>query len=164
MGEKYTLFDIGDDLKDLYLMAGDPEADPDVLQDTIEAVMGALEVKSCGYVNVIKQLEMEAKQAKEVAQMFTDKAKVRENNIKRMKEALKTVMEQTDQEQIAAGAFTIKLQRNGGVQPLVITGDVPQNMTKVIVEPDGDKIRAFLKENECEWAHLEERGKHIVIK
>ena len=96
--------------------------------------------------------------------MFADKAKVRENNIKRMKEALKTVMEQTDKDQIAAGAFTIKLQKNGGVQPLKITGDVPQNMTKVIVEPDTDRIREFLKDNECEWAHLEERGKHIVIK
>ena len=164
MNEKYTLFDIGEDLRDLYLMAGDPDVDPEVIQDTIEAVMGGLEVKSAGYVNVIKQLEMEAKQAKEVAQAFSDKAKVRENNIKRMKEALKTVMEQTEQDQIAAGSFTIKLQKNGGVQPLKITGDVPQNMTKVIVEPDADKIREFLKDNECEWAHLEERGRHIVIK
>ena len=164
MSEKYTLFDIGEDLKDLYLMAGDPDADPQTIQDSIDSVMGMLEVKSGGYVNVIKQLEMEAKQAKDVAQMFADKAKVRENNIKRMKEALKTVMEQTGQEQISAGDFTIKLQKNGGVQPLKITGEVPQNMTKVIVEPDTDKIRDFLKENECEWAHLEERGKHIVIK
>ena len=164
MNDRYTLFDIGEDLKDLYLMAGDPDADPEIIQDSIDSVMGMLEVKSCGYVNVIKQLEMEAKQAKEVAQMFADKAKVRENNIKRMKEALKTVMEQTDKDQIAAGAFTIKLQKNGGVQPLKITGDVPQNMTKVIVEPDTDRIREFLKDNECEWAHLEERGKHIVIK
>lgn len=159
-----TLFEIVDDMQELYEMATDPEVDPEVFQDTLEGLKGMLEVKACGYVNVIKQLDMEAKQAKEVAKMFSDKAKVRENNIKRMKDVLKMAMESTDQETMAAGAFTIKLQKNGGLQPLVIDGEVPQNMTKVIVEPDGDKIREFLKDNKCEWAHLEERGKHVVIK
>ena len=165
MSEKYTLFDIGEDLRDLYLMAGDPEVDPEVIQDSIDAVTGALEVKSCGYVNVIKQLEMEARQAKEVSQLFADKAKVRENNIKRMKDALKTVMEQTDKSQIAAGAFTIKLQKNGGKEPLKITGDVPDSLCKVTIEPDSDKIREYLQEHsDCEFAHLEPRGTHVVIK
>ena len=53
MSDRYTLFDIGEDLKDLYLMAGDPDADPEIIQDSIDSVMGMLEVKSCGYVNVI---------------------------------------------------------------------------------------------------------------
>ena len=159
-----TLFEIVDDMKELYELATDPEVDPKVFEDTLEGLIGMLEVKSWGYVNVIKQLDMEAKQAKEVSKMFADKAKVRENNIKRMKEALQTALEAQDKTEMVAGAFTIKLQKNGGVQPLVITGDVPQNMTKVIIEPDTDKIREYLKDNEVEWAHLEERGKHIVIK
>ena len=159
-----TLFDITEDFRSLYELATDPECDEQVFQDTLEGLMGELEVKSCGYTQVIKQLDMEAKQAKEVSQMFADKAKVRENHIKRMKEALKMAMETAGTDQIAAGAFTIKLQNNGGLQPLKITGEVPDNMTKVIVEPDTDRIREFLKDNECEWAHLEERGKHIVIK
>lgn len=159
-----TLFDITEDFRSLYELATDPECDEQVFQDTLEGLMGELEIKSCGYVNVIKQLDMEAKQAKEVSQMFADKAKVRENHIKRMKEALKMAMETAGTDQIAAGAFTIKLQKNGGLQPLKITGEVPDNMTKVIVEPDTDRIREYLKDNECEWAHLEERGKHIVIK
>ena len=159
-----TLFDITEDFRSLYELATDPECDEQVFQDTLEGLMGELEVKSCGYTQVIKQLDMEAKQAKEVSQMFADKAKVRENHIKRMKETLKMAMETAGTDQIAAGAFTIKLQKNGGLQPLKITGEVPDNMTKVIVEPDTDRIREFLKDNECEWAHLEERGKHIVIK
>lgn len=159
-----TLFDITEDFRSLYELATDPECDEQVFQDTLEGLMGELEIKSCGYVNVIKQLDMEAKQAKEVSQMFADKAKVRENHIKRMKEALKMAMETAGTDQIAAGAFTIKLQKNGGLQPLKITGEVPDNMTKVVVEPDTERIREYLKDNECEWAHLEERGKHIVIK
>ena len=73
-------------------------------------------------------------------------------------------MVQLDKKDLPAEAFTFKIQKNGGMQPLKIDGEVPQNMTKVIVEPDNDKIREFLKENTCDWAHLEERGSHIVIK
>ena len=159
-----TLFEIVDDYQNLYELATDPDTDPEVFNDTLEAIKGALEVKSYGYVNVIKQLEMEAKQADEVSEMFKAKAEVRKNNIKRMKEMLKSALETTNQESLTAGAYTIKLQKNGGVQPLVIDGDVPQNMTKVIVEPDNAKIREYLKDHLCEWAHLEPRGKHIVIK
>lgn len=159
-----TLFEIVDDYQNLYELATDPDTDPEVFNDTLEAIKGALEVKSSGYVNVIKQLEMEAKQADEVSEMFKAKAEVRKNNIKRMKEMLKSALEATNQESLTAGAYTIKLQKNGGVQPLVIDGNVPQNMTKVIVEPDNAKIREYLKDHSCEWAHLEERGKHIVIK
>ena len=159
-----TLFEIVDDYQNLYELATDPDTDPEVFNDTLEAIKGALEVKSVGYVNVIKQLEMEAKQADEVSEMFKAKAEVRKNNIKRMKEMLKSALEATNQDSLTAGAYTIKLQKNGGVQPLVIDGDVPQNMTKVIVEPDNAKIREYLKDHSCEWAHLEERGKHIVIK
>ena len=159
-----TLFEIVDDYQNLYELATDPDTDPEVFNDTLEAIKGALEVKSSGYVNVIKQLEMEAKQADEVSEMFKAKAEVRKNNIKRMKEMLKSALEATNQESLPAGAYTIKLQKNGGVQPLVIDGDVPQNMTKVIVEPDNAKIREYLKNHSCEWAHLEERGKHIEIK
>lgn len=159
-----SIFDISGEMQELYLMGTDPDVDPQVFEDTLEALKGELEIKSCGYVQVIKQLDMEAKQAEEVSKAFADKAKVRKNNIKRMKEALQFVMETNDMTEMPAGAFTIKLQKNGGVAPLEITGEVPQNMTKVIVEPDNDKIREYLKGNECDWAHLGERGQHIVIK
>lgn len=159
-----TLFDIVGEFQQLYDMASDGECDEQIFNDTLESLVGELEVKGAGYVSVIKQLEMEAKQADEVAKAFMDKKKVRENHIKRMKEALKNAMETTGISQVDAGNFTIKLQKNGGLAPLKITGEVPQSMTKVIVEPDPEKIREFLKDNECEWAHLEERGQHVVIK
>ena len=159
-----TLFELVDEMQELYDMATDPEIDPEVLDGSIESVMGAIEVKACGYANLLKQLEMEQKQAEMVSQSFADKAKVRKNNIKRMKEALMLAMDRLEKKELSAGAFTIKLQKNGGLQPLKIDGEVPQNMTKIIVEPDNDKIRAYLKDNTCDWAHLEERGQHIVIK
>lgn len=159
-----SIFDISGEMQELYLLSTDPDVDPQVFADTLEALKGELEVKSCGYIQVIKQLDMEAKQADEVSKAFAEKAKIRKNNIKRMKETLQWVMEAQGMTEMPAGAWTIKLQKNGGVAPLEITGEVPQNMTKVIVEPDNDKIREYLKDNTCDWAHIGERGQHIVIK
>lgn len=161
---RYTLFELVDEMQELYDMATDPDTDPEVLEGSIESVMGAIQVKSCAYANLIKQLEMEQNQAEMVSKAFADKARVRKNNVKRLKEALMIAMDKLDMTALPAGAFTFKIAKNGGLQPLKIDGEVPQNMTKVIVEPDNDKIREFLKDNECEWAHLEERGRHIVIK
>lgn len=159
-----TLFDITAEFQQLYEMATDPECDEEVFAGTLEALTGELEIKASGYTNVIKQLEMEAKQADEIAKSFQDKKKVRENHIKRMKEALKGAMETIGVDKIEADPFTIKLQKNGGLQPLKITGDIPPEMMKVIYEPDNDRIREFLEENDAEWGYLEERGTHIVIK
>lgn len=161
---RYTLFELVDEMQELYDMATDPDTDPEVLEGSIESVLGAIQVKSCAYANLIKQLEMEQNQAEMVSKAFADKARVRKNNVKRLKEALMIAMDKLDMTALPAGAFTFKIAKNGGLQPLKIDGEVPQNMTKVIVEPDNDKIREFLKDNECEWAHLEERGRHIVIK
>ena len=164
MGMKQTLFDLTDEMQELYEMSTDPDIDPEVLENSIVSVISAIKIKSTGYANLIKQLEMEQKQAEMVSQAFADKARVRKNNIKRLKEYLMIAMDKLDTSALPAGAFTFKIQKNGGVQPLKIDGEVPQNMTKVIVEPDNDKIREFLKDNTCDWAHLEERGRHIVIK
>lgn len=159
-----TLFELVDEMQELYDLAIDSETDPELLEGSIESVMSAIELKACGYANLIKQLEMEQKQAEMVSQAFATKAKTRENSIKRMKEALLFAMDQLGKKDLPAGAFTFSIHGNGGLQPLKIDGEVPQNMTKVIVEPDTKKIREFLKDNACEWAHLEPRGRHVVIK
>ena len=105
-----------------------------------------------------------AHSAEEIAKAYNAVAKSRKNHIKQMKDALLYAMDNLDLTEMPAGDLTIKIKKNGGVQPLVITGDVPESMNKVIIEPDNDKIREILKDNEVGWAHLEPRGRHIEIK
>lgn len=160
-----TLFELTDEFQWLHEMATDPDVDPDVFSDTLEALTGELEVKGRGYVSVIKQLEMEAKQAKEISQQFADKQKTRENHIKQMKEALLFAMTKIGIDQIEAGEWTIKVQKNGGLQPMVIDGEVPENFKRITIDDDKEKIRKALENGEeLDFAHLEERGKHITIK
>ena len=163
-----TLFDMTAEMEQLYAMATEDEFGLDeeqVFQDTIEGLMGEIEVKGAGYVAVINQLDMEAKKAEEMSKAFNMKALRRKDSINRMKQALKECMTRMDLKEIEAGDYTIKLQKNGGKQPLVIDGDVPESMCKVILEPDNDRIRAEIEDGKkLPYAHLTERGQHIVIK
>ena len=162
---KATLFDIVGEFQELYNLATSEEIEAEeAFIDTLESLKGELEAKSSGYVAVINRLESEQARAEEIAKAYSAVAKSRKNAIKRMKDTLLLAMDSLDKTEMPAGDLTIKIKKNGGLQPLVIDGEVPDNMMKVIVEPDNDKIRTFLKDNECEWAHLEERGRHIEIK
>lgn len=170
-----TLFNIVGEFQQLYDLstAVNIESDPEQAQlfaDTLEALSGELEVKAEGYVYVINQLEMEAERCKQLEFEWEMKKKVRENSVKRLKQALLGAMQTLGKDELPAGDYKLKVVGNGGKRPLVIddTTKVPDSLTKITVEPDKDRIRAFLEsldENDvCEFAHLEERGKHVAIR
>jgi len=159
-----TLFDLKGEFQALYELAIS-EDDDQAFMDTLEALRGELEVKAGGYVHVIKTLEMEMNECENVLDAFARKKKTRANAVKRMKEALIDAMDVAGVDNIPAGEYTLKIAKNGGLQPLKIDGDVPDNFTKVKIEPDNDLIRkALLDGEELEFAHLEPRGRHLNIK
>jgi len=159
-----TLFDLKGEFQALYELAIS-EDDDQAFMDTLEALRGELEVKAGGYVHVIKQLEMEADECDKVIDAFKQKKTSRANAVKRMKEALIDAMDVAGVDNIPAGEYTLKIAKNGGLQPLKIDSDVPDNFTKVKIEPDNDLIRkALLDGEELEFAHLEPRGRHLNIK
>ena len=159
-----SLYDLTGEFKALYELAINDE-DPQAFLDTLEGLKGELEVKAGGYVHVIKQLTMEADECDKLIDAFTAKKSARMNNVKRMKEALIDAMDAAGIDSLKAGEFNLKISKNGGLQPMKITGEVPDSYTKVIVEPDTKKIRDALANGEAlEFAHLEERGRHLNIK
>lgn len=158
-----SLYDIESDFLALYELAT-TEGDEQAFLDTLEALKGELEVKAGGYVHVIKQLEMEADECDKVIDAFKAKKATRTNNVKRMKEALMQAMDIAGVDKLPAGEYTLKIAKNGGLQPLVL-GEVPDNYMKVKLEPDTDKIRKALNDGEdLSFARLEERGRHLCIK
>ena len=162
-----SLFEITTEFQRLYELATDEEIDEEAFAGTLESLIGELEVKSAGYVHVIKTLEMEEQKAAEVEEAFKRKKEIRQKRIKKLKDAVRDAMLLTDQKEIQAGDFTIKLKGNGGQQPLVIDKpeDIPDTCKIIKYENDNKKIREYLENHkDCSWAHLEERGKHIEIK
>lgn len=159
-----SLYDLKGEFKALYELAINDE-DQQAFLDTLEGLKGELEVKAGGYVHVIKQLMMEADECDKLIDAFTAKKSARMNNVKRMKEALIDAMDAAGIDSLKAGEFNLKISKNGGLQPMKITGEVPDSFTKVVVEPDNKKIRDALANGESlEFAHLEERGRHLNIK
>lgn len=160
-----SLFEITSDMQTLYEMLTDPDADVQAVRDTLDGMMGELEVKASGYIAVLEQMDMEQKKAEEMYKFFKEKADARKNGIKRMKDAIKWAMINLNLDKIEAGNYTIKLQANGGKLPLQIIGEVPDNFKRIIYEDDTELIRKHLENGETlGFAYLEERGKHVVIK
>lgn len=160
-----SLFEITSDMQTLYDMLTDPDADVQAVRDTLDGMMGELEVKASGYIAVLEQMDMEQKKAEEMYKFFKEKADARKNGIKRMKDAIKWAMINLNLDKIETGNYTIKLQSNGGKLPLQIIGEVPDNFKRIIYEDDTELIRKHLENGETlGFAYLEERGKHVVIK
>ena len=162
-----TLYDIqGEFLRFYEVMVG--QEDEEVFNDTLEALKGDLQTKAVGYAHIIKQLEMESEECDRIIAEFAEKQNRRDTAVKRMKEAILEVMETAKIDTLTAGEYTFKIHGNGGKQPMTIdTEKVPEDMkrTTITVEPDKAKIRMYLEAgHEVDWAKLEPRGKHVVIK
>lgn len=160
-----TLMELSREYLELLEIAQDPEVDEQILIDTIAGISGEIEVKAGGYVAVMNHLEGRAAMYEKEAERLTGAAKAYRKNRDRIKERLKYAMEQMHLEKIETDYNVIKIQKNGGVQPMEITGVVPQNYKKVVLENDNEKIRKDLQAGvELTFAHLKERGTHLVIK
>lgn len=159
-----TLYDIKGEYLRLYEMVTE---DDEALTDTLESLNLDLSDKSEGYVAVIKQLEMEADECDKVIEAFQAKKKQRQNSVKRLKEALLSAMDIANLSEIKAGAWTLKVAKNGGKNPVEIPDEskVPENYMRIKYEIDKDLIRKALEEGkELSFATLGERGRHLNIK
>lgn len=161
-----SLMSLSSDFRELLELAQDPEIDEQALCDTMEAIAGEIKIKAGGYVAVIRHLEGRADMYEEEAERLTKNAKVFRKNVERIKERLKYAMIQMDMKEIQTDYNVIKVVKNGGIQPLKITGKVPENYMKekkTMVE-DNEKIRKDLNAGvELSFAHLEERGTRLKI-
>ena len=161
-----SLFNIVGEFNELYEMATSEEEQAEqVFIDTLDSLKGELTEKAAGYVSVMNRLDMEMKKAEEIEKRYKAIKEARKNAIQRMKDACMWACENLNVTEIDAGDMTIKVKNNGGQLPIIIEGEVPQNLCKVTIEPDKALIREYLKDHpECEFAHIGERGKHIEVK
>lgn len=162
-----NLFDIVGEFNELYQMATSEEEQAEqVFIDTLESLKGELTQKAAGYVAVMNRLDMEMKKAEEIEKRYKAIKESRKNAIQRMKDACLWACDELGVKEIDAGDMTIKVKNNGGQLPLIIDKpeSVPENLTKITIEPDKAKIREYVENNECDFAHIGERGRHIEVK
>jgi uncharacterized small protein (DUF1192 family) len=135
--------------------------------DTLEAVLGEIEVKADGYAVVLAEIEGRINTVnREIGRLEAIESAL-SNTRRRMIDRLKTAMENIGKKEIKTDLHRFKIVGNGGKQPLDINeGCVPEEYLKTEVKqvPDKDKIRKALESGEClTFAHLEDRGTHLKI-
>lgn len=159
-----TLYELTDDYKRL-LESGLDEEDEQCFLDTLEAVLGSIEVKADNFATVMSEFSTQSDAIDKEIKRLTERKRVLDNSVKRMKEALLKAMNAMGKKEIKTSLHTFRIQKNGGKQPLEITGDVPDNFKRIVYENDTDRIRAALENGELlSFAVLKERGEHVRVK
>lgn len=161
------LYELTNDLLILQEMLEDSVED-EALADTLEAVQGEYEFKLESYCKIIKNLEADMEALKSEAKRLTDKRKLLENNIERLKKAMFDSMKATGTNKVKGKLFTVAIQKNGGKLPVIVdveTTYLPDELVKVTESPDLEAIAKLLESGkECSYAHFGERGESLRIK
>ena len=161
-----NLYEITGDLLTLQAMLEDSVEDQ-VLLDTLDAVQGEYEIKLESYCKVIKNLEADIEALKNEAKRLTDKRKLLENNIDRLKKAMFDSMKATGTTKVKSGVFTVAIQKNGGKLPVIVdveTAYLPKELVKVVESPDLEAIAKLIDSGNTQYAHYGERGESLRIK
>ena len=153
-----SLYELTNDWLQLMDMLEDG-ADEDVINDTLEGLDYEIEQKADGYARVIRNLEADAAGLKTEIDRMTDRKRVIENNITRLKKNLQEAMEMTGKVKFKTDLFSFNIQNNTPSVVIDNIDDIPIEYV-VLQEPkiDKKKIAADIKAGVdlSYFAHLEQ--------
>lgn len=161
------LFNLVGQYREVYDMLTDPEIDEQIVKDTLEGIMGEIEVNAAQLVPIINKLDMEIDTCKKQADEWTARKRIRENSLARLKQMIVTVMDAAGIKELAAGDVTFKTQNAGGQLAIDFVDGVtvPEKYTKLTIETDKALVRKALDAGEeLDFAHFAPRGRILKIK
>ena len=106
-----SLFDLSTDYQQVYDLIAEQE-DEQILKDTLASINDAIEDKADGYVAVIKTLEGDNKAIDEEIKRLRQRKTSNQNGVKRLKESLQEVMEQTGKEKFKTALNSYSISNN----------------------------------------------------
>lgn len=106
-----SLFNLKDNYKQVYELIAEQE-DEQILKDTLDSINDALEDKADGYVAVIKSLETDNNAIDEEIKRLKQRKTSNDNGIKRLKETLQQVMEETGKEKFKTALNSYSIANN----------------------------------------------------
>ena len=161
------LYELTADVMTLQEMLEGELDDEQMLLDTLEGVQYEYEYKLEQYAKVIRNLEADANAYKVEANRLTERRRVIENNIDRLKKHMFDSMKATGINKVKGTVLNVSIQKNGGKLPVVLDCDVkdlPDHLVKVEESANLEAIRKALDSGECEFAHYGDRGESLRIK
>jgi len=156
-----SLYELTGEYLQLMEMMEDPELDPQTLADTMEGIEGELEVKAENYAKMMRSLDSDVAGLKAEEERLRNRRQTIENNIKRMKQALQSMMEITGKVKFKTDLFSFGIQNNPA--SVVLDEQYIENIPEEYLkyrdpEVDKAKIKEDLKagKNLEGIAHLEQ--------
>lgn len=160
-----TLYEMNTEYIELLCLSEDPEVDPQLIADTMEAIEGEYTDKVENYGKVIRQLEHDAAALDYEAKRLKNRKDSIEASIKRMKAAIKESMELRGESKVDTQLFKFSIRKNPA--SVVIDDESRVAHDYMIPQPpkiDKKAIKAAIDEGfEFDWAHLEQ-GTSLSIK
>ena len=147
------------------------ETDPAALQALVDELVAnreGLNQKVENYAGFIGELQAVADARAAEAKRVGELAKQAANKVARLKEALREGLLRVGARRVSTTRYDVRVQKAGGKAPLVIDESRLTDewvITKTVVEPDKEKIRAALEAGEVlDFAELRERADVLLIK
>ena len=120
-----SLFDLSTDYQQLYDLIAEQE-DEQILKDTLASINDAIEDKADGYVAVIKTLEGDNKAIDEEIKRLRQRKTSNQNGVKRLKESLQEVMEQTGKEKFKTALNSYSIANNPPILDITDESLIPK--------------------------------------
>ncbi len=163
-----NLYELTEQYLALQEMAYDPEVDEQVFQDTMEELWGEIEDKADGYARIIIGMKADIESLRNEELRLAARRKSLELRSQQLKDNLEANMREMGKTKFKTALFSFNIQKNGGLQPLVIDGLIEDIPGRFLIPqppiPNNEAIRSLLAEKQVEWAHLEPRGESLRIR
>lgn len=158
-----TLYEISNDLKALIDAYEAGEIPEDAYTDTLNAIELAFEDKADNIAKAIANINSDISALKTEIKRLQELQKQRENHVENLKNYLYEQMKAIGRTKFSTPLFNFSICKNGGLQPIEITGDVPAEYCDLV--PNNTLIRTAITEGKkIDFAKLLERGEHLRIK
>lgn len=139
-----TLYELTGQMQALLALMEDPDTDPQIIEDSLEAVSGEIEYKADCYARVMAELEAQKAAVKAEKDRLAARESSLGKNIDRMKESLKSSMIATGKTKFKTELFSFNVQKN---PPRVVIDD-PSRIPEGFLIPQPPKVdTASIKES-----------------
>ena len=134
----------------------------------MEGLWGEIEEKADGYAKIIAGMKYDIEALKAEEQRLNARRKALEQRAEWLKSNLEANMREIGKTKFKTELFSFSIQKNGGLQPLVIDGVLDDIPGRFLIPqppvPNNEAIRKLLADKQVDWAHLEPRGESLRIR
>lgn len=159
-----SLYQMSQEWEDVFDKLLDPEIPEEAVFDTIEMIEADMDTKADGYAKIIKSMDGDTAQIDAEIKRMQERKTAIKNRQDALKQRLFDTMKTTGRTNFKTALFSFNIQKNGGVKPVELRGEVPAAWLKPGA-PDTAKIREYLEAgNSLPFATLGDRGESLRIR